>query len=112
MFTLPSDAWNHPGPAVVDGPVRLPIPANGGTGALVTDLAIRPDGSRMVVRTYRDLYLFTAGPTGWLPLVRCGILGREPQGEGVAWLPDGRLVLLSERGLFAAGTIHLARCDG
>ena len=69
--------------------------------------------SLVVVRTYASLQFFwivadTLEPFG--PPADLTLNG-EPQGEGVDFLPDGRLVLSSEsQGRFPA-TISLVRCD-
>jgi hypothetical protein len=75
----------------------LPIVPDRDIGRLVTDAASAPDGRRIAIRTYTELYLFPTLPLGKLgaPAV-CNLAGLEPQGEGVAWLDDRRLVLTSE----------------
>ncbi len=110
-YQLPPSAWRQGSAPVATRVDSLPIPASLSTGRVVTDLAISPDGDRVVIRTYRDLYLTSRNPDGTLtPVGRCDILGREPQGEGVTYLPDGRLLLTSEKGLFKQGTVHIAAC--
>jgi hypothetical protein len=91
----------------------LNISASLSTGRVVTDLAIHPDDHQIVLRTYRDLFLFQRDQAGTLTPsgIYCDILGHEPQGEGVTWLDDHNLLLISERGIFASGTIHLAKCS-
>ncbi len=114
LFRLPASAWGTGGVAAerVDS---LPITANAGMGRLVTGMALSPDGLRLMVRTYRDLFPFALNPNGTLrPLGRptaCDILGREPQGEGIDWLDDRQLLLTSERGLMASGTVFVVRCS-
>jgi hypothetical protein len=112
LYEVGAEKWGR-GVAVVATRVdSLPIPPSGSNGRQVTDLAIQDSGTRVVVRTYRDLFVFERSPNGRLtPLVACDILGKEPQGEGVAWLPDGRLMLVSERGLFKQGTVSTASCS-
>ena len=112
LYQLAPEAWGAREPAVATRIDSLPITANGGNGRLVTDLAINAAGNRVVVRTYRDLFIFDRAPTGKLtPVLACDIVGREPQGEGVEWLPDGRLLLVSERGLFKQGTVNSVSCS-
>ena len=111
LYQVAAKDWGTDAPVEAVRIDSLPIDPHAGTGRLVTDMAVTPDGSRMVVRTYRDLYVFSRSSDGSVePVVSCNIVGREPQGEGVAWLPDGRLLLLSERGLFKTGTVHAAKC--
>ena len=114
LFKLPATSWGQPA-VVAERLDSLPIVANGGTGRLVTGAGLSPDGSRLMVRTYRDLYPFAVNPNGTLrPLGKptaCDILGREPQGEAVDWLDNERLVLTSERGLMKSGTVFVVRCS-
>ncbi len=69
---------------------------------LVTAAAIAPDGSRVAVRTYTDLYEWTvrgddvAGAFAGQPTVTP--LPETRQGEGLAYAPDGRSVLVSTEG--------------
>jgi hypothetical protein len=81
-------------------------------GRMVTAAAISPNGQRVVIRTYTELFFFRRGqdrrlsddgPPCWL-----GTL--EPQGEGVAFLDDSTLVLTSEGVLGQPGPIHRVKC--
>ena len=115
-YRLAGEAWQQSaaGVAIATELGRLPIEASLGQGKAVTDLAIHPDGTRLVIRTYRELFLFDLD-TDDRPTVAgrgrsCTVLGAEPQGEGITWWSDDRLLLISERGLFKRGTIHLADC--
>lgn len=115
VFSIPPAAWST-GQTIT--PLRrdsLPITAVGGMGREVTGMALSPDGHRIVVRTYRDLYPFALRPDGTLvPLgapTACDILGLEPQGEGITFLNARRLLLTSERGLFKVGTVITLECD-
>ena len=112
VYQLPPDRWGRNEAVVATRVDSLPIIPSGGNGRQVTDLAINATGTRLVVRTYRDLFVFERSNSGRLtPIVACNILGREPQGEGVAWLPDGRMLLVSERGLFKQGTVNTSSCS-
>jgi hypothetical protein len=112
VYEISPQAWGSGRTVVATRIDSLPIIARGSNGRQVTDLAFNSTGTRLVVRTYRDLFVFERSRRGELaPLVACDILGREPQGEGVAWLPDGRLLLVSERGLFKQGTVSIASCS-
>lgn len=111
-YAVAATEWSRAGTVTARRVDSLPIVPHSGTGRLVTDLAITTDGSRVVVRTYRDLFVFDRAPDGALtPNHACDIVGREPQGEGVAWLPGGRLLLVSERGFFQRGTVNIASCS-
>lgn len=112
-FTLPADAWRAPQPVTATLLDTLPIIPNQGTGRVVTGMAMSPDGRRVQVRTYRELFLFERRSDGRLvpaEWTSCDILGKEPQGEAVGWLDGWRTILLSERGLFAAGTVVVVEC--
>ncbi|EQD82797.1 hypothetical protein A8924_2160 [Saccharopolyspora erythraea NRRL 2338] len=76
-------------------------PLSGSIGSvLVTGGAASRDGTVAAIRTYTELYLFDA-PDGDLaaafarPPVRVSVPG-EPQGEAIAWEPDGTLLTASE----------------
>lgn len=114
LFAIGPEAWTSRRTVT---PVRrdsLPIVAAEGMGRLVTGMALSPNGKRMVVRTYRDLYPFEFQADGRLkPLglpTACDILGREPQGEGVTFLSERTLLLTSERGLFKSGVMQTMEC--
>jgi hypothetical protein len=114
LFRLPAASWGEVA-VVAERLDSLPIVANGGMGRLVTGAGLSPDGTKLMVRTYRDLFPFAVNSNGTLrPLGKptaCDILGREPQGEAVDWLDNERLVLTSERGLMKSGTVFVARCS-
>ncbi|MCL2535437.1 MAG: hypothetical protein FWE39_14855 [Nocardiaceae bacterium] len=103
------DGLASPGPTALErvGQVRLgptgtpggPVPIGGST--LVTGGAVSADGTVAAVRTYTDVYLFSA-PDGDLlraltstTPVRVA-LPNEPQGEAIAFTPDGDLLAGSE----------------
>lgn len=112
LYQVAASAWNQRGAVVATRVDSLPIQPDGSSGRLVTDMAINPEGTRVAVRTYRDLFIFERAGSGKLtPVVACDIFGREPQGEGVAWLPDGRLLLVSERGFFKQGVVNVVSCS-
>ncbi len=112
LFRLPAATWQSREVATAELVGTLPITPAPGSGRLVTGMAVDPGGSAVVVRTYRDLFRFSRHSDGTIePVAACDILGREPQGEGVALSPDGSMLLISERGFFPSGTIHRVRCD-
>lgn len=113
LFHAPQSGFGERAPTVARFVQDLPVPGAHGWGLGVTDAALAPDGKRVVVRTYTELYIFPVLPGGRLgaPIERCNIAGLEPQGEGVEWLDDRRLVLTSESGPGnLPGAIHLTRC--
>jgi hypothetical protein len=83
---------------------------------MVTAAAISPDGSRLVVRTYTELFFLEIGDrdNGRL-LLRdppCWIGAQQIQGEAVDFL-DGEWVVLTSEAVFGRlGSIAKARCDG
>lgn len=113
-YRLPASAWEAGGVALAERVDSLPITPALGMGRAVTGMAISEDGTRAMVRTYRDLFPFElVDGRRFRPLpgqTACDVLGKEPQGEAVGWLPDGRVILLSERGLFKEGTVFVGRC--
>jgi hypothetical protein len=113
-FRIPARAWEVRGTVTATRIDSLPIHASGSSGQLITGMAISPDGKRAVVRSYRELFPFALRADGTMrPLGKptsCDVLGLEPQGEGIAFLDDRRLVLTSERGLFKAGTVFVVEC--
>ena len=114
-FRLPASAWSVREVVTAERVDSLPITALLGIGRAVTGMAISHDGTRVMVRTYRDLFPFELVDGRRIrpseAQTACDIFGKEPQGEAVGWLPDGRVILLSERGLFKEGTVFVARCD-
>jgi hypothetical protein len=90
----------------------LPITPERILGRLVTGAAISPDGRRVVVRTYTELYFFRRTPGGGLEPEGppCWLGTREPQGEGVDFLDGDTLVLTSEAYMGLDGAIHRVRC--
>lgn len=74
------------------------IAPRGLVGAWVTGAATSPDGVRLVVRTYTELYFFRFAPDGKLvsDAAPCPLGFVEPQGEGVDFLDATSLVLTSE----------------
>ena len=83
---------------------------------VVTGAAVSPDGATLAVRTYSTLHFFRLrGDSLPAPLTPAGGLTIpfvEPQGEGVAFLAADLVVLTSERGSTAHGTIARIRVTG
>jgi hypothetical protein len=108
-FAIQPEAW-----ATADfdlaAPDTLPIAPQFFAGRWVTDAAVDAAHGRAVVRTYTELYFFDVGPRWTLtgPPCRIGLI--EPQGEGVAFLPDGSLLLTSERARGAPAAYTIVRC--
>ncbi|GAB2650528.1 hypothetical protein ABI214_03955 [Prescottella soli] len=116
------DGLASPGPTALErvGEVRLgptdtpggPVPVGGST--LVTGGAVSADGTVAAVRTYTDVYLYSA-PDG--DLVRAlttttpvrVALPNQPQGEAIAFTPDGDLLAGSEAAGGALPPIEILR---
>lgn len=113
LFRVPAAGFGTGLPVEAHLVQQLPIEPDQRVGRWVTDAARSPDGRRVAIRTYTELYLFPLEAGGRLGSpVACNVAGLEPQGEGVEWLDDRRLVLTSERGVrLPAGPIHVVRCD-
>ncbi len=119
VYRAPASAWrvtSNDGAqlTLVDS---LPIVPGGRRRTLVTDASLSdPFGTgalpaQLAVRTYELVYIFDverrSGRPGTLR-AQCDVRPlREPQGEGITWLPDGRLLLTTER-RFAP--LHTLRC--
>jgi hypothetical protein len=113
-FRVPAQAWTTGGTVRAERLDSLPIAASLPMGRAVTDAAISPDGRKVVVRTYRELWFFIRAEDGHLTLDParpvCDVTGLQIQGEAVDWWGGDRLVLTSERGSARAGTIVLVQC--
>lgn len=114
-FTIARSGWGTGRATTAFLLDTLPISPSIGTGRAVTGLAIDRDAGRVAIRTYREIFLFDRNrTTGRLTPHRwaaCNILGAEPQGEAIAWDGEGwEFLLLSERGLFASGTVVRVDC--
>lgn len=111
------DELQSPGPTPLEkvgtlalGPsdtVGGPIP--GASSSMITGGAVSADGSVVAIRTYTDVYLFptrdgdVASALLESPRFRIPVPD-EPQGEAVAFTPDGDLITASERGAVRADT--------
>ncbi len=111
LYRLPRSAWTE-GEATATLVERLPITPDLSAGRWVTGAAMRADGARVAIRTYTEVYFFTPMAGGALtPLGRpCSVLGLEPQGEALAFLEDGALVLTSEAARGPRASLHVVRC--
>jgi len=63
---------------------------------LITDGAMKADGSGFVLRDYFDAQFFTGRPAG--ELVQEVELPAQPQGEAIAWLPGENAVVIASEG--------------
>ena len=83
-------------------------------GRLTTGAAFSPAGSRLVVRTYNELFFYKYARNGKLRLdgPPCWIGAVEPQGEAVDFLDERTLVLTSESLPTQVGPVLRVSCDG
>ena len=90
----------------------IPIVALRTMGRLVTGAALSPSGRRVVLRTYSELYFFTRVSQGRLRLEGkpCWLGAAEPQGEGVDFLDDETVLLISEALANQEGSLYEVRC--
>ncbi len=117
VYRLPARAWDAAAPVVAELVDSLPHVATRNRRTLITDAALsNPFGdsaqvSRLAVRTYELLLVFETEPGSGRPLKLVGHCALdaldERQGEGVAWLPDGRVLLTSEK---RRAPLHALRC--
>tara|TARA_B100001123_G_scaffold249419_1_gene278414 strand:- start:214 stop:1194 length:981 start_codon:yes stop_codon:yes gene_type:complete len=117
VFTLPADQVR----AALESGATL-TPAAGRPLPIVPDREIRRyatgatftlPGDRLVIRTYRELFVFTwpLEPDAQ-PLAEPCFLGQlDPQGEAIGAEDDGWLVLTSESPGRRRGGLHRVRCD-
>lgn len=107
LYRVPASAFGTRQPATATLLQTLPI------DPLVTDAARSPDGRRIAIRTYNLVYFFPVIGGGRLSnnYISCNLANLEPQGEGITWLDDRRLLLTSEaaRGM-GAGPLHIVTC--
>lgn len=112
-YRLPPSAWNAPGTVVAE---RLPMPTlTAGIRRLVTGAALGPDGTTVILLTYRDAWRLTLAADGALvpsgPLEPCDLSGLLPQAEAVTWFgEDGTLLLSSEAGRGRRAQLMVVRC--
>jgi hypothetical protein len=115
-FRVPASAWTAGRVATAIRIDSLPIVPSMRSGRVVTDAAISGDGTRVAIRTYREVWFFRRDAAGTLVpdpgIPPCDVAGLEPQGEGIDWWDRRTLVLTSERAGISAGAITLLRCPG
>ena len=115
LYRVDRSKWAERGVATAALVQTIDIRPHAEAGRWVTGAAVRPDGRVVAIRTYSEIYLFSAGAGGRLARAReaCDIAGLEPGGGGEAidFLNDSTLVLTSEASRRRAGTIHTVVCS-
>ena len=84
-------------------------------GRLASGAAVSPDGTTLAVRTYYEVFFFSAvkdrDVVNWRgPGKPCFLGDAESQGEAITYIDRDTLLLTSERGRGAAGLIHRLQC--
>lgn len=84
-------------------------------GDAITASSLDASGRRLAVRTYRDVLLFSRDEArGWLAALREAPVRlprlHEPQGEAIAFRPDGSIVSITE-GASAPVQLLVPRCE-
>jgi hypothetical protein len=117
LYRVRPDAWGGRDTVLAELVDSLPNVPRRSDATLITDAALsHPLGAdsteaRLAVRSLHVLWVFAVGARSGRPLTleaRCDLrpLG-EVQGEGVTWLPDGRVLLTSEQ---RGAPLHTGRC--
>jgi hypothetical protein len=113
LYRIAPQSWESGSIATAEEVGVLPID----TGPFlnrVTDAAISPSGTTVAVRTYVAIYLFEFAPSDDSPLratgEACDAAGLQLQGEGITWLNDQELALISEGGFGRHGTVVVLGC--
>jgi hypothetical protein len=81
-------------------------------GRWVSGAAVSPGGTRVVLRTFTELFFYEYDGSGFLTPIGdpCVIGAREPQGEAVDFLDEDTVVLTSEALTGRPGPITLVTC--
>ena len=114
IFSLPRAAWDHVGDTEATLVDSLPIVPGSAPGRVITDASLSPDGRRLAVRTYAQIYVFaidsaTSRPHPGLTPAVCNIAFVEDVwGEGLTWYADAQRLLLTAEGLNAP--MHVLAC--
>jgi hypothetical protein len=111
LYRLDHSTWEKREIATAIFVSALPLPD--GLGFQVTDASLASDGARVAVRTYSYIFFFRLDKGALVPdqaRERCYAAGLDAQGEGIAWLKDGRLATSSERIGGLGGTVSIVEC--
>ncbi|MEO8200800.1 MAG: hypothetical protein ABI679_09795 [Gemmatimonadota bacterium] len=113
LYRIPAKTWSTPtARATAEEIGELPIPAKNGGYWHVTDASISDDGERVAVRTYGFIYFFRLEGTHLIPDPdrKTCVASMDIQGEGIAWLPGGRLATTSEQAAMMGKSISIVKC--
>lgn len=115
VYHVPRAAWEEQGPYTATAVDSLPVvPMKGASHDWVTDGSLSgllPNGRRqLVLLSYGAVHVFDADPATGRPgarVARCTLPIREKTAEGVTWLNDGRILLVTEGTM---GGVYAGRC--
>lgn len=103
MYRIPAEAWNAAGTITLPVADSVPVtPVRGAAHDWITDASLsgETDGRRrLVLLSYGAVHVFDTDPVTGRPgalLARCALPITEKNAEGVAWLPDGRILVANE----------------
>ncbi len=107
LYRVSPSQWNTQDTARAELVDSLPNVPTRDLGTQITDASLsNPFGdstrvSQLAVRTYEYLYVFRVPQRSGRPDSLLGVCDLRPlnekQGEGITWLPDGRVMLTSEK---------------
>jgi hypothetical protein len=115
LYRVQASAWDSSGIVTASLVDSLPIVPGSAEDRQVSDAALSPDGKRLAVRTYAEVYVFAMDSVSGRPLpnatpASCIIHGlNEKQGEGVGWWWDSRRLVLTSEGRNAP--LFVISCD-
>jgi hypothetical protein len=114
LFQVAPGAWDSSGTVTARLIDSLPIVPGQAQGRQVTDAALSPDGTRLAVRTYAEIFLFAMDPGSGRPLPGqslppCSIRALDQErGEGIGWWWDQRKLVLTSEG--RRQPLHVVEC--
>ncbi len=104
VFMIPASTWGADSVTVAAFVDSLPIVPGSAPERTITDAALSPDGRRLAVRTYAEIYVFASDSltgrvlTGQPPAI-CNIATLERgYGEGITWFGTNSELLLTREG--------------
>jgi len=112
-YHIPASAWVRRRALVAKelGPIGLP--GRGESFDRVTDAALAPDGRRVLVLTYANVYFFDLDGTRLRPAtppIACGVLGLQAVAEGADWLSEDEIVIGGESAFGMRGGLAVVKC--
>lgn len=115
VFEIPVRAWRSDTITVAQLVDSLPIVPGSTRSRMITDASLSPDGKRLAVRTYTEIYIFATDSLNGrvrhdVTAARCNIAKLEDgYGEGITWYGATTDLLLTREGLDAP--MLVVRCQ-